>query len=161
MIKTFSRSTLILSVDTINPRYLVLQTLNSYLQISAQRPVARRRLSTCFTCTLYSSTSSKQIRILSKQAVQKTSRQLKRILFINLQQVARLFVSLKGSTLYLYILYQVLNVVSSLESGYIQIQQNAYQILSLVYIFALFRYTRVLLIRRSRQQSFQVIRLSF
>ena len=77
------------------------------------------------------------------------------------QYVIGLLVSLKGSTLYLYTLNLVQKVVNSSKSGYILIQQKAYQILSLVNSLARLIQARVLSIKGSRYWSFLVRRFSF
>ena len=99
----FSRSALILSILIIKPRYFVRLTLNSDFLILAWRPALRSCCRTLWTCSSYSNLFLEQIIILSRQAVQKLSRQLKSILFMYYWYVASPLVSLKGSTLYLYI----------------------------------------------------------
>ena len=98
----FSRSVSIPSVLIINPKYFIRLTLNSDFLILAQRPALRSRYRTFQTCFSYFSSFLEQIIILSRQAVQKSLRQLKSILFIYYWYIVGLLVSLKGSTLYLY-----------------------------------------------------------
>ena len=100
----FSRSALIPFILIIKPRYFIRLTLNSNFLISAQRPASRSYYRTLQTCSSYSNSFLEQIIMLSRQAVQKLLRQLKSISFIYCWYVAGPLVSLKGSTLYLYIL---------------------------------------------------------
>ena len=99
----FSRSALILSILIIKLRYFICLTLNSNFLISAWRPASQSRYRTLQICSLCSNLFLEQIIMLSRQAVQKLSRQLKSILFIYRWYVAGPLVSLKGSTLYLYV----------------------------------------------------------
>ena len=98
----FFRSALILSILIINLRYFIRLTLNSDFLILAQRLALQSHYRTLQMCSSYSNLFLEQIIILSRQAVQKSLRQLKSILFIYRQYIAGPLVSLKGSTLYLY-----------------------------------------------------------
>ena len=93
----FSRLALIPFILIIKPRYFIRLTLNSNFLILAQRPALWSRYRTLWTYSLCSN-------LFLEQAIQKSLRQLKSILFIYCQYVAGPLVSLKGSTLYLYIL---------------------------------------------------------
>ena len=99
----FSRLALILFILIIKPRYFIRLTLNSNFLTLAQKPALWSHYRTLQIYSLCSNLFLKQIIMLSRQAVQKSLRQLKSISFIYCWYIASLLVSLKGSTLYLYI----------------------------------------------------------
>ena len=149
-----------LLVLIIKPRYLVCLMLNSDFFISAYRLAFCSLLITFQTCSLCSSLLLEQIRISSRQVVQKSSKQSKRISFMYCWKVARLFVSPNGTTLYLQHPYCVQKVVRSLDARLICTQWNTQQMSNLVKIFTPPIQARVSLKRGIRYWSFQVIAFS-
>ena len=121
---TFLRSIYILSIEIISPRYRTSVLQNLYLSISNYRLALYRASRISLTYFQYLVRLSLYIRMLLIYAVQKMSRQGRRVLFIKCQNKLGAFVRPNSITKYLNNLYRVWNIVSYLSPSAIQRRLN-------------------------------------
>ena len=146
--------------EIIKLRNLTILIQKAYLLILAQSFYCLSLLSTIIICFLYSASSSKKIRMLSRYTTQIVSKRPLRALFIQAQKLARALARLKGITLYLKCLYLMRKAVFYSSPSLMQSLQQASQRFNLVQMFACDSQSIILLISRSRYQFLTIILLS-
>lgn len=154
---TFFGSIRVPSVVTISPKYSTLLTSNLHLVMSTQRLAQRSFSRTSFIQCLQSSSFSLQIRMSSKQVVQKTLRYSRRVLLIKFQKEAGLLQSLNGITRYSKSLYRVRNAIFYLSPSLIRRRLKVEIMSSFIQRFAFDRRARVSIIRGRGYQFLIVI----
>ena len=116
IIVIFFRFILISLVIIISLRNLVLVILQLYFKRLIYNSIFYSLYSTCLTCLVQSFLFLEQIRILSIQIVVNLSRNSNRVLLIYYQNIEEVLQSLNNITCHLKVLYQVRNIISSLDS---------------------------------------------
>ena len=121
----FIRLILTLFLPTINPRNLTSSLYYLYFLCLSYRSAYFKYSSTSITCLIYSSSILEYTRILSKYTTTVLLRYTLRILLINSQYIASVFVRLNSITKYLYSLYYILNTIFYSLPFFIQIRLYA------------------------------------